>query len=85
MREKPLRGCKAIAEMHYGDAARWRSIHRQCKDGRFPHFRDGNVYCAYPSVIRKWVRLQQIYAMCGRKWGPQDVLEHFGEIGDCTV
>jgi hypothetical protein len=73
-----LRGAKEIAAYYPGDPAKYRSIYRWCQSGRFPHFREGKtLICARKSTIDKWIRLQEIYAMQGKTWGPEDVAKHF--------
>jgi hypothetical protein len=73
-----LRTCEAIALHWCGDERKWRKIDHLCTTGRFPHFREGTIICARKSVIDRWVALQESYAMQGKKWGPDDVLKHFG-------
>lgn len=79
--EDILHGYRAIALHCRGNEGEWRAINHLCKTGRFPHFHEGARICARKSVIDRWVALQEIYAMQGKKWGPEDVLKHFGPFG----
>jgi hypothetical protein len=73
-----LRGAREISAYYPGDPAQFRKIFRWCASGRFPHFREGKtLICARKSTIDKWIRLQEIYAMQGKTWGPEDVAKHF--------
>lgn len=76
-----LRGAKEIAAYYPGDPAEFRKIYRWAEAGRFPHFREGkNVICVRKSTLDKWIHLQEVYAMMGREWRPEDVIKHFGSV-----
>jgi hypothetical protein len=75
-----LRGAREIAAYYPGDSEQFRKIYQWAAAGRFPFFTEGSaVICARKSSIDKWIRLQELYALLGKKWGPAEVRAHFGD------
>ena len=73
-----LRGAVAIASYYPGDPAEYRKIFRWVASGRFPHYREGSMICTRRSTIDRWIELQEMYSLLGKRWTAEDVIKHFG-------
>jgi hypothetical protein len=54
-----LRGAASIAEFIYGDRRERRKIYHLVEKRKLPVFRLGNLVCARPSTLLRWIEKQE--------------------------